>query len=145
MRHSCSSFLVTGIALWLTACQTVGDQASPTLYDALGGDPGVSAIVKGTLDYTLADPRIAHTFENSNVERVEGLLIEQICDLTGGPCDYSGQSMERSHRGLELTTLHFNALVENMQRAMRDNAVPYRTQNRLIAILAPMHRDIVGD
>ena len=55
----------------------------------------------------------------------KGLIEEQICNITDGGCEYTGQTMERSHRGLELTTLHFNALVENMQKAMRDNDIPY--------------------
>jgi len=131
--------LVGGIGL--TACQTT--PSSQTLYDQLGGDAGVTAIVNGTLNYTLKDDRIAHTFENSNVPRVETLLIEQICELTDGPCTYSGQTMERSHRGHELTSLHFNALVENMQKAMNDNDVSFSTQNKLLALLAPMHRDVV--
>ncbi len=131
------------LILTLTACQT-GAAPSQTLYAKLGGDAGVTSIIQGTLAYTLKDARIAHTFENSNVERVEGLLIEQVCALTGGPCEYTGQTMERSHRGLGLTTLHFNALVENMQKAMNDNRVPYRTQNQLLALLAPMHDDVVG-
>lgn len=140
-------FYITALAslsLLMTACGAgYVPKSSPTLYDKLGGEPGVSAIIQGTLEYTLQDPRIAHTFENSNVPRVEKLLIEQICDLTGGPCEYSGQTMERSHRGLELTTLHFNALVENMQKAMDGENVPFATQNKLLAILAPMHTDIV--
>jgi len=138
-----SEFTLSALfCLGLTSCQTT-NTPSQTLYDKLGGDAGVTAIVSGTLDYTLKDERIAHTFENSNVRRVEKLLIEQICDLTGGPCEYSGQTMERSHRGLNLTSLHFNALVENMQKAMNDNDVSFSTQNQLLAILAPMHRDIV--
>jgi len=127
----------------LLACETTPGAAPDTLYEKLGGEPGVQAIVGGTLDYTLKDERIAHTFENSNVDRVKKLLAEQICDITDGPCEYTGQTMERSHRGLELTTLHFNALVENLQKAMRDENISYTTQNKLIALLAPMHSDIV--
>jgi len=135
-------FLICMTSFILLACQTT--RLTPdTLYDRLGGNDGVSAIVKSTLDYSLKDDRISHTFENSNISRVEKLITEQICDLTGGPCEYSGQTMERSHRGLNLTTLHFNALVENMQRAMEDNNISYGTQNKLLALLAPMHKDIV--
>lgn len=130
------------ISFGLTACQTLGEAPS-SLYDKLGGSVGVTAIVEGTLAYTLEDKRIAHTFENSNIPRVEALVIEQICSLTGGPCEYTGQTMERSHRGLGLTSFHFNAFVENMQKAMNDNNVPFATQNKLLAILAPMHRDVV--
>ena len=134
--------IMLSLSVVLGACQTTMEPKE-TLYDKLGGDVGVTAIVHETLVYTLADDRIAHTFENSNVDRVEKLLIEQICSLTDGGCEYTGQTMERSHRGLNLTSSHFNALVENMQKAMTDNNVPYRVQNQLLAILAPMHRDIV--
>ena len=126
----------------MTAC--AHSDPKPTLYDKLGGNAGVTAIVSGTLEYTLKDERIAHTFAESNVPRVEKLLIEQICDLTGGPCTSSGQNMERTHRGLELTSLHFNALVENMQKAMDDAGTPFMAQNQLLAILAPMHGDVTG-
>ena len=136
------TLFIAALCTGLSACSTTGAQT--TLYDRLGGNSGVTNIVSGTLKYTLADPRIAHTFDNSNVPRVEKLLIEQICDLTDGPCTYSGQTMERSHRGLNLNTMHFNALVENMQKAMDDEGVPFATQNDLLAILAPMHGDVTG-
>lgn len=126
----------------ITAC--AHSDPKPTLYDNLGGNAGVTAIISGTLKYTLEDERIAHTFAESNVPRVEKLLIEQVCELTGGPCTYSGQTMERSHRGLEITSAHFNALVENMQKAMDDAGTPFMAQNQLLAILAPMHDDVTG-
>lgn len=136
---------ILGYALISVSCAAgYVPKPPPTLYDNLGGQDGVSQIVKGTLSYTLSDPRIAHTFENSNVARVETLLIEQICELTGGPCEYTGQTMERSHRGLNLTTSHFNSLVENLQKSMEDESVPFAAQNKLLAILAPMHSDVTG-
>lgn len=135
-------FLSLFMSIGLAACQSVSNE-SATLYNKLGGNAGVTAIVHGTLQYTLKDERIAHTFENSNVDRVEKLIIEQICDLSGGPCKYSGMTMKTSHTGLGLTSMHFNALVENMQKAMSDENVPYRVQNQLLALLAPMHRDVI--
>jgi len=66
-----------------------------------------------------------------------------VCELTGGPCHFHGISMTGSHAYLELQDRHFNALVEDLQNAMDTQKVPFRTQNRLLAILAPMRRDIV--
>lgn len=37
----------------------------------------------------------------------------------------------------------FNVLVEVLQPSMDDASIPFTTQNRLLALLAPMHRDIV--
>jgi len=113
-----------------------------TLYDKLGGHDGVTEIISGMLDYSLSNPRISHIFDNSNIPRLQNLLVEHICSLTDGGCVYTGQDMDKSHAGLGIDNRHFNALVEDLQKAMDDNDIPFRTQNKLLAILAPMHDDI---
>jgi hemoglobin len=115
------------------------------LYQQLGGTAGITEIVSDLFDYIDKNPRIAPMFENSNKDRIEKLLVEQICDLSGGPCTYSGMDMKRSHTGLGITNMHFNAMVEDLQKAMDDNKVPFRTQNKLLAILAPMLKDMKED
>lgn len=113
-----------------------------TLYDRLGGDPTVTAVVKGMLAYSLDDPRISEIFSNSNLERLEELLINHLCDIADGPCTYEGQHMRVAHHGLGIESMHFNALVENMQKAMDDEGISFSTQNKLLARLAPMHDDV---
>ncbi len=51
--------------------------------------------------------------------------------------------MVAAHKGLHLNTDSFNALVEDLKRAMDQSAIPFSTQNRLLALLAPMYRDVV--
>ena len=137
------SILITSLAMTvLGGCQT-SPSKSATLYDDLGGNEGLEAIVQRSFHYTLQDERIADKWENSNVERVQKILVQQLCDIADGPCTYTGQSMARVHSGLGLTSFHFNALVENFQKSMDDNKIPYRTQNRLLARLASMHDDVV--
>jgi hemoglobin len=51
--------------------------------------------------------------------------------------------MYESHKGLHLDRAQFNALVEGLQDGMDKYGVPFRVQNRLLAILAPMEHDIV--
>ena len=41
------------------------------------------------------------------------------------------------------TGADFNALVEVLQAAMDAQGIPYAAQNRLLALLAPMHRDVI--
>lgn len=135
--------LVLILAAW--ACLPGAPPArAETLYDALGGQPNLVRIVDSLLRRSLADDRIKHTFDDTNVERLKGLLVAQLCELSGGPCVYRGRDMRKSHAGLHLTTAHFNAMVENLQAAMDENDVPFRTQNRLLALLAPMLPDTIG-
>ncbi len=113
-----------------------------TLYDKLGGHDGVTDIISDMLEYALEDPRIAEKFGNSNIPRLQNLLVEHICSLTDGGCVYSGQDMDKAHAGLGINNRHFNALVEDLRKSMDDNDIPFRTQNKLLAILAPLHSDI---
>ena len=114
-----------------------------TLYDDLGGASGVHVIVDHFVDHLLADPRTAPTFADSNIERFRRLMNEQLCQLAGGPCQYSGRDMASAHRGLHLDQAEFNATAEDMQDALTEAGVGFHTQNRLIALLAPMQRDVV--
>lgn len=117
--------------------------AQPTLFASLGGEPGIARIIGGMLDGAVADPRIASSFDNINLERLRHRIAEHVCAVADGPCVYRGPSMRGAHAGLGLRDRHFNALVEQLQHAMDREGVPFRTQNRLLARLAPLKREVV--
>jgi len=114
-----------------------------SLYRQLGGEPGVTRIVEGMLLRIAADPRIVEHFQDIDIQRLRDKLIEQFCVEAGGPCVYTGDSMQESHKGLALTPSDFNALVEDLQAAMTAEGVPIPTQNRLLARLAPMRSQVI--
>ncbi len=113
------------------------------LYQELGGQPGITRIVEGMLLNVARDARIRHYFANVDIGRLRGLLIQKICVDAGGPCAYQGASMAESHRGLNLQPADFNALVEDLQRAMEQEGVPQRSQNALLARLAPQRGEVI--
>ena len=117
--------------------------AKAALYDDLGAGPGIDRIVADATARFLADPRIAPTFDDTNMERFKRMLASQLCHVSGGPCVYTGRSMTAAHHGLQLGQAQFNALVEDLQDAMTKQGVGYHTQNELLALLAPMQRDVV--
>jgi hemoglobin len=51
--------------------------------------------------------------------------------------------MVAAHKGVHATNADFNAVVEDLQKAMDKDGVPFATQNRFLARLAPMQHDIV--
>ena len=132
------------LALAWASLSGASSARAETLYDALGGQANLVRIVDSMMRRNEADERIAHTFDNTNLDRLKRLLVTQLCDLSGGPCQYRGRNMRKSHSHLHLTTAHFNAMVENLQAAMDENGIPFRTQNRLLALLAPMLPDTIG-
>ena len=117
--------------------------AADTLYDDLGGQPGIDRIVDASVDNYLADPRIKDIFSESNMDRLRLEFKDQFCQLSGGPCVYKGHDMAAAHKGLHLTNANFNAVVEDLQNAMDKCGIPFSTQNRLLALLASYQHQVV--
>ena len=117
--------------------------AEDTLFVDLGGQAGIDRIVDASVENYLADDRIKSIFDESNMDRVRAQFKVQFCQIAGGPCQYTGHNMAEAHRGLKLTNADFNAVVEDLQDAMDKVGVPFATQNRFLARLAPMQRHVV--
>jgi hemoglobin len=114
-----------------------------SLYDRLGGKPAITAVVDDFVANVAADSRINKFFAKTNIARLKLRLVEQICVGTGGPCQYKGRSMKAAHRGMGVSGADFGALVEDLKLTLNKFAVPAREQGELLAILAPMKKDIV--
>lgn len=117
--------------------------AMPGLYQALGEKPGISRLMDDFVARLFKDPRIGDQFKETKPEALQESLTEQICQLSGGPCVYEGTDMQSVHADMDINKGHFNALVEVLQVAMDAQSIPFVQQNRLLALLAPMHRDII--
>ena len=108
-----------------------------------GDSDGLTAIMEDFDGFLMADARTRPFFEKVDRKRIKQQLVIQFCALLGGDCVYTGANMKGLHRGLGITMEDFNALIEALQDAMDKHMVPFRSQNKLLALLAPMHRDIV--
>ena len=117
--------------------------ADPAVYRAFGEKPGLVKLVDDLMVRIDADPRTAPHFKDSNKQHVKEQLVDQFCHVTGGPCIYKGADMKTAHANLEIGKRDFNALVEVLQQAMDAQGVPFAAQNRLLAQLAHMHRDVI--
>jgi hemoglobin len=108
-----------------------------------GGYAGLGKITHDFVERVQKNPRISSFFKDADIERLEAMLTDQFCDVLGGGCKYAGKSMKEAHTNMKVRTADFNALAEDLQDALTAANVPTLQQNRLIAKLAPMHRDVV--
>jgi len=114
-----------------------------TLYDRLGGKEAITAVVGEFLSRVAGDERINARFSNADLPRLKGLLIEFVCEASGGPCKYTGRDMRTAHAGMHLASSDFDALVENLKGALDHFKVPAREQNDLLGALGPLKPEIV--
>jgi hemoglobin len=105
--------------------------------------PVITAVVDELVANVAADTRINKFFAGVDIPRLKGLLVEQICQATGGPCRYTGRSMKEAHMGMGLTNADFDALVEDLVKALDKFNVPAQEKNELLGLLGPMRPDIV--
>lgn len=146
MKLIIKTVLIAAIALSGAAmAQTSTPMAagSDAVFQDFGGKAGINKVVDDFLVVWQADPRISKRLADADVERLGLLLKEQFAQLTGGPVVYSGRNMTEAHAGMGLRNTEFNALAEDLQVSMDKNGVPNRAQNKLLAKLAPMEKQIV--
>ncbi len=112
------------------------------VYKQFGEEAGLVKLMDVFMAKMMSDSRMRPFFENSDQARVKKHLVEQFCVILGGPCTYSGRDMQTTHAEMGINRANFNALVEDLQWAMNNQGIPFRAQNKLLAKLAPMHREI---
>ena len=127
----------------LLSLSTSAAQAEPSLYEQIGGEAKLRATMDEFVRVMESDDRINFTFANTDLVKFKQLLFEQICNITGGPCPYTGRDMKTSHEKLNVSNAQFNALAEDLYIAFERVHVPYRLQNKVVVLLAPMQKDIV--
>jgi hemoglobin len=132
------------VAVLLAACS--GMQSEPpqkSLYERLGGKPAIQAVVDDFIGNVAGDSRINSFFAHTDIPRLNTMLVNQICEATGGPCKYEGRSMKAAHAGMGVGDAQFNALVEDLVKSLDKFNVPAKEKNELLTALASMKGDIV--
>jgi hemoglobin len=117
--------------------------AGDAMLRAFHGKAGIDRIVDDLVDHIQVDPRISEILKGQDMLRLRRLLKEQFCYILNGGCDYTGRTMQASHKDMGIQTADVNALIEGLQAAMRREHVAFFAQNRLLAKLAPMKRTTV--
>lgn len=125
---------------WLAACAA---PSQSSLYQQLGEYAGIEQLVRQLIFNIAQDERVKPRFKGVNMQRFKTGLSDYICSLAGGPCKYQGEAMRVVHAGHQYTDTEFNAIVDNLIRAMETRKIPVASQNQLLALLAPSYRDVV--
>lgn len=131
----------TALAVALLATTAHADDS---LYQAFGGQGGLVRLTDDFMVRLLADARMKRFFQDVDQKDLKEKLVKQLCEVSGGPCKYDGADMKKAHVGFDIAKADFNALVEVLQDSMDAQGVGFRTQNRMLARLAPMHREIIN-
>ncbi|MGG5891174.1 group I truncated hemoglobin [Falsiroseomonas sp. HC035] len=140
------SFLAVGALLPVqaqTATEVYPTVSGTRVLEDFGGLDGIRALMEEFERELIANPTTQPFFGNRDNTALKARLVEQVCQILNGGCVYTGRTMRESHAGMGVNQAQFYALVEALQAAMEQRRIPFASQNRLLAVLAPMHRDII--
>jgi hemoglobin len=142
MTHLLRSLIISAALLAGTTAHA--QSTDDTLYQQLGAQPGLTRLMDDFMTRLLDDPRMNPFFKDVDHKHVKEQLVIQLCEVSGGPCQRKGPDMKTAHSGMDINKNNFNALVEVLQDSMDAQGIAFSTQNKLLAKLAPMHRDIIN-
>lgn len=120
--------------------------SQPSLFERLGGRPGIHALMERVVDNHLANPAVATRFAHANMSRdelVEG-GFEFFCTGLSGEPTYDGRPLPEAHRGMNISDREFNAVLDDILEAMKAQGIGELEQAEALQILYGMKPDVVG-
>ena len=114
-----------------------------SLYDRLGSGDAINAITESWVARVGGDDRANGKFARTDIGRLKKEVADQLCEVTGGPCAYTGRSMRTTHDGMQVTAGEFEVVMQHLEAALDELNVPQTEQDELTGLLRPMRDDIV--
>ena len=118
-----------------------------TLYERLGGEPGMSDAVDIFYRKVLADKRINRFFDGVDMKRQARKQKAFLTMVTGGPNNYTGKSMRDGHAKLVAQGLddsHVDAVIENLGETLAQLGASETDITRVAALANSVRNDVLG-
>ena len=119
------------------------------LYDRLGGLKGITLVVDDFIDRLVTNktlnknPAIDAGRKNSPAPYLKVQVSQLVCEVTGGPCKYTGKAMKEAHAHLKISEKEWDVMVKEFKRSLDKFKVPAREQKELFDIIGTTKTDIV--
>lgn len=114
-----------------------------SLYDMIGGEPALTAVVDDFYVRVLADPELAGFFAGANMNKLKGRQVEFFAEALGGPRLYSGPTMRQAHQGRGIGQMHFNLVASHLIDALTAAGVADDQVRSVVSAIAPLADEIV--
>lgn len=114
-----------------------------TLYERLGGTPTIETIIDVLVDNHIKNPEISKRFAKTDAVKLKKMAADFFCTGTGGPNCYSGMDMIAAHKGMNISTSEFMAVLDDAMDALEKNNVGQREKEEVLFILFSMKNDII--
>jgi hemoglobin len=133
------------------------------LFDRLGGEKGLNAIVDDFLPRVLQDPRVnwprngvkrgGFSFKRgesvswkateSNMAALKKHFVQFLSLATGGPAHYEGKEIKPTHAAMHIANPEFDAALGDLKASLDKLQIPNKEQKELLSIIESTRPQIV--
>lgn len=115
-----------------------------SIYDTIGGEPALVAVVDDFYRRVLDDPTLAGFFVGTNMGKLKGRQVEFFAQALGGPQVYQGPDMRQVHQGRGISQQDFDQVAAHLAASLTDAGAPADIVGTIISVVAPLASDIVS-
>ncbi len=123
------------------------EKSEKSLYERLGGYNAIAAVVDDFMGRMVADKQLGRFFigaSTNSKKKQRQLIVDMICEATGGPCIYTGRDMKTTHTGLNITESDWQVGVKLLTATLDKFKVPQKEKDDVFAAVSGLKPDIVG-
>ena len=118
-----------------------------SLYNQLGGEDTIDAVVDHFYENILKDQRLNSFFKGIDMQKQGKLMKSFLTYAFGGPHEYSGEDLRSAHVHLVeggLNDSHFDAMKENIGHTLKEYGIPEILIDRIDNIIEHYRKDILN-
>lgn len=159
--RGCAAVVVFSAMALAIGCKNMGGgsssdtaNANKSLYERLGGQQAIAAVVDDFVNRAAADPKVNFVRQGhpnskwqptpENVAKLKASVTRFIVQATGGPQEYNGPSMADVHKGMEISDEEFGAFAADLKASLDKFNVPQKEQTELLNAVGGLKDQIVG-
>ncbi|WP_226629765.1 group I truncated hemoglobin [Alloyangia pacifica] len=119
-----------------------------TLYDRLGGKPGIAALVDDVIEAHMKNPVIQARFlpyleMPDRLETAKAHLCDFFGAGSGGPETYTGRSMVEAHRGMNISAGEYLAAMEDIMTTLEAHDIDEQARKDVLMISFSLRPEIM--
>lgn len=121
------------------------DSSPQSLYKRLGGYDALAAVTDDFIGRLANDPQLHKFFVGhaiGSLKHIRQLIVDQLCEATGGPCVYIGEDMKTAHAGLGINESDWKKSVDHLVATLDKFHVPEREKKEVLSAISGMKKDI---
>lgn len=104
-----------------------------SLFEQLGGEPALRAIIDDFVDRCFEDAMIGFLFARADRDRIKRFEYEHAASHLGGPIEYAGRPLDQAHRPHRIFGGQFARRRQILIDTLRDHGAPREVIDAWIA------------